>query len=736
MTLHEASEGQPLWQRLLRRLTTIQGKIILPFAILTWAVAAVGFYVVFGLVASSVDERLKNQLIEAGKVVSDSLAFQELDHIESARAVAFTVGLAEALEGGERERVAALALPAAAVRGVECLIVTDAQGQAVLHVLRQADGRFVIVAESLDPSGLWMVQAQVQARDPNALPERGVALHFYDNRYYYFTAIPVPLGDELVGVVVVGTSIDELVVRFNKTALAEVVIHVDGGRAAGAAFRLPGQPASEGVPLDELSITPQVYESALHSTKTTLIEDIRVRDYPFRVGHSSLRVADDIMGVFTVALPSSFVVEKQSTARGTYTALFAAGTLAVFVIGYVISRRITSPISRLVRTSRAVAEGDLEQRTGIVGTDEIGLLAATFDVMTERLADRTRALEETLGRLRAILSSIGDGVLLEDLEQNLIPLNAAAESMLQDMADSFLLSPLRELSTQSLEDIAEMQPNPWLLERRRFEVGRKMFSAQTAAVRTDDGELLGTVIVLRDVTVEVEAERLKDAFVAHVSHELRTPLTAIKGYSELLLAHAGGALDEDQRGFLETIHRHTEDLVAMISALLDFSEMEAGGGLRLQRRPTPLSGLIEEAAKKWRPQMEEKGLVFQVEIADNLPLVNLDARRLRYAIANLVRNAWQYTPEGGGVTLRLSECDGQLALDVTDTGAGIPPEDRKYLFSRFYRAPDASQDSGRGIGLGLFVARAIVEAHGGQIHVLSEEGMGSTFRMTLPPLET
>jgi signal transduction histidine kinase len=380
-------------------------------------------------------------------------------------------------------------------------------------------------------------------------------------------------------------------------------------------------------------------------------------------------------------------------------------------------------------------QGNLDQRTDIAGGGEGDTAAVTPGEMMGRSAERTRKLEEALGRMQAILSSIGDGVLLEDPEGYLIPLNRAAETMLKNIAANFLLGPLRELSAGDDEETSALQPGPWFVERRRFEVGKKVISAHSAAVRTDGGDPLGTMIVLRDVTAEAEAERLKDAFLAHVSHELRTPLTAIKGYSELMLIGATGSLNEDQRSFLKTIHRHTESLVTMINTLLDFSEMEAWDHLVLHRHPVQLSTLVEETAEDWRLEMGEKGLAFEVDIPPDLPLVDADERRLRWVVINLVRNAWQYTPEGGSVTLRLYARDGQVILDVADTGIGIAPKDQQKLFSRFYRVTNMPWGGTRGIGLGLYVTKAIIEGHGGEIRVSSEEGSGSTFSVILPALQ-
>ena len=731
----ELGEHPGLPQRLRHILAlNIRNKIVLPYLILTLAVAIVGTYVVTRLVASSLDERLTNQLLEAGRVVSDGLARREMDHLESARTIAFTAGLAEAVQAGDRDNTVALAQPVAAVRGVESLIIVDANGQEVLHMLQHDDGTFEFVEGQFDTAALWMVQSLLDAADPNGLPMRGLATHPADQRYYYLTALPIGLENRMVGVAVVGTSLDTLLPYFKITSLADVVIYLDGGRAVAATFTLGEPEADAAALLDDLSTTPALYESALHSAESTVGENVRIHGRSYRLARGPLRVGNDTLGVFAVALPSHFIVQAGATSRNTYALIFSAAMAAVILVGYVVSQLITRPLNSLVRTSQAVADGNLQQRTGIVSSDEIGILAETFDEMTGRLSERTRALEEAIGRMRAILSSIGDGVVLEDLEGKMNPLNAAAETLLEEMADNFALGPLRELSVESYDQVSEFQPSPWLLERRRFQVGKKVISAHSAAVRTDNGEHLGTVIVLRDVTAEAEAERLKDAFITHVSHELRTPLTAIKGYSELLLVTTCDALNEEQLGFLETISRHTDNLVAMINELLDFSEMEAGGRLGLRLRPILLITLLEEIADELRPQVMEKGLTLQVKTPESLPLVDADARRLRWAVINIVRNAWQYTPAGGSVTLRLSEHDGKVVIDVTDTGIGISPEDQQHIFTRFYRVTNVTADDVRGLGLGLYVTKAIVEAHGGKIQVFSKEGVGSTFSVILPAL--
>jgi len=445
------------------------------------------------------------------------------------------------------------------------------------------------------------------------------------------------------------------------------------------------------------------------------------------------------LAVLDVLLSSDVLLTSNVLNRGTYVLVFTIATGAVILLGYLVAQRITRPLATLIETSQSVAEGDLKRRTGIQRNDEIGTLATAFDQMTERLDERTLALQsslqvqrETASQMRSILSSIGDGVLIEDAQGNIIPLNQAATMMIEDMAAHFLSGPMRELSVLEQDRSLDAWVNPWLLESRRFQVANRIYTAHSATVGGGQGENLGTVVVLRDVTSEMEAEQLKDAFVAHVSHELRTPLTAIKGYTALLGATAGTALNQTQHNFLDRISRQTDNLVAMINALLDFSEVESGGRIGLRAELLELPALASEIYQEWQAEMEEKPLTFELEVADGLPKVSADFARLRWALINLVRNAHQYTDAGGTVTLRLFSEQNDVVFQVIDTGVGIAPEAQKRLFTRFYRVMQSHDDNVRGLGLGLYVTKTIVEAHGGSIQVTSEVGVGSTFTVTLP----
>ncbi len=727
-----------VFNTLLRFVSDIRGKIIVPYLILTFAVAVIGLYVVTRLASSSANERFNTYLVESGRAVLNGFASQEIDHLNAARTFALTDGVIEAMQAGDKETLSTLVLPAATTRGIDVLILVDAEGKTEFSALKR-DGQLVLVDYDFRTADVWLIDQLLEQRSPDASPVRAIGLHPVDGLYYYFTAAPIELEGKFAGVVMVGTALDTLLRNLNATSMAGLTVYLNDGQAIASTFTQNMLPEAQKALLAELSIPKDAYEDVLNSEPKVRIETMQISGLDYRLSRRPLVVGNDRLAVIDVVLPSDLLLDSNPLSRGMYVLVFTAAMGGVILVGYLVAQRITRPLFTLIKTSQAVAEGDLKQRTGIKRTDEIGTLATAFDQMTERLDERTLALQsslqvqrETASRMRSILFSIGDGVLLEDAQGDIVPLNQAASFMLEDMAARFRLGPMRELPMLEQERSLDAWVNPWLLESRRFQIANRIYMAHSAAVGSDDGANLGTVIVLRDVTAEMEAEQLKDAFVAHVSHELRTPLTAIKGYTALLGATAGTALTPTQHNFLDRISRQTDNLVAMINSLLDFSEVEAGGriGLRLQSLEFPT--LIKEIYEEWRPDMEEKPLTFTVEVADNLPRINADVARLRWALINLVRNALQYTDAGGKVTLRLFSTQNDVVFQVVDTGVGIAEEAQKRLFTRFYRVMQSHDDNVRGLGLGLYVAKIIVEAHGGSIGVSSEVGVGSTFTVTLP----
>jgi len=359
---------------------SIRFKVILPYLLLTLIVAVTGAYVVTRLVSNSLSERLSNQLLEAGRVVSDTLAHQEVKHLEAARMVAFTRGLGEALRERDGEQIVLLAKPAAGGLNVESLMVFDPEGREFLHLIKQTDGTIMDVSQPGRTSTLTIVQRILAENNPDSLPRRELTLDPVDGRYYYFSTIPVVSERHVVGTVVVGTSLNTLLPYLENTSLADVIIYGENGQAIVSSL---GSQGTEALFLRTISMPDKLYEETLTQDGIVRGEDFEADGRWYRLARAPLKVGDDRIGVFSVVLPLQFVVESGSTNRNNYIILYTLAMVAVILIGYFVARLIINPLYKLVRTSLANAGGHVTERTEIESKDEIGVLANTFDTMTE-----------------------------------------------------------------------------------------------------------------------------------------------------------------------------------------------------------------------------------------------------------------------------------------------------------------------------------------------------------------
>jgi len=225
-----------------------------------------------------------------------------------------------------------------------------------------------------------------------------------------------------------------------------------------------------------------------------------------------------------------------------------------------------------------------------------------------------------------------------------------------------------------------------------------------------------------------EADRLKDEFVALISHDLRTPLTSILGYLELTLEDE--ELTDMQRGYLDVVDRNARRLLGLVSDLLFVARLEAGQ-LDLQPSELDLAAVARQSVIEAEPRAAASGITITCE-TESVPPVSADKGRIFQLLDNLVSNAIKFTPDGGDVRVSVTSANGFVRLEVSDTGIGIPSEEQQRLFERFFRASAAFERQIQGTGLGLYIARAIVEAHGGEIGVESEPGRGTAFRIDIP----
>ncbi|HEY7063823.1 MAG TPA: ATP-binding protein [Chloroflexota bacterium] len=417
--------------------------------------------------------------------------------------------------------------------------------------------------------------------------------------------------------------------------------------------------------------------------------------------------------------------------------------LALLVVGvgaaWLLARSLAAPLVRLTASAGRIARGDYSAPSGVAaGADEIGALSRAFDVMRQRVADATGTLRDERDVRDAVLESTGDGILMVSQRGETAVANArwaalvggeglqaAASLRRADGGDPFAATAaawLGEPNRVAAADFERVGP-PY----RRF----RCYSAPVPHRGAAPG---GRIFVLRDVTREHEAERLRNAFLATVSHDLRAPLAAIAGYTDSLLRDDSWDR-QTHREFLEIIASSADTLTRLVDNLLDAATLEAGA-LRLEPEPVRVERIAERVVAQRRPLAATHDL--RLDIAPGLPLAHADPLRVEQVISNLVDNAIKYSPGGGPVAVRVSggERGAALVVAVSDHGVGLTAEQAARVFERFYRAADALHGAPRGIGLGLFLCKRLVEAQGGRIWVESVPGQGSTFRFTLPALGT
>jgi signal transduction histidine kinase len=362
-------------------------------------------------------------------------------------------------------------------------------------------------------------------------------------------------------------------------------------------------------------------------------------------------------------------------------------------------------------------------------------VAAGFS--SRRISSDALELQRTEAVQEALLDSTMEGICLTDPAGRILLANAPLQRISVELglpphgSVTDRLLTLADRTTEPIrfrERMAELAGHDAASEDE-FELSEsgRVFQGCTAPVRRPDGALVGRIWTLREVTADRRLERLRDAFVAAVSHELRTPLTSISGFLELLDDEE--ALSAPGRNYLAVIRRGTARLQGIVEDLLLVAQIEADR-LVLARGPADLADLAAAVVEDALPTAAEKGVELVLDVDGRLPL-EADAGRLRQVLDNLVSNAIKFTAGGGSVLVSASSSDGRRVLEVADTGIGIPHEEMGQLFSRFYRASTATRRAIPGTGLGLVIARAIVEAHGGTISLESREAEGTRVTVTL-----
>jgi signal transduction histidine kinase len=354
------------------------------------------------------------------------------------------------------------------------------------------------------------------------------------------------------------------------------------------------------------------------------------------------------------------------------------------------------------------------------------LKATNEKPFSQRASEQTRQLAKFLDENEAVLKDIDEGVVIFDLDGRAAAVNPAAARL--------LARPVRELVDRDISALAgeNVRVHHGQVQTLKLYQGDKVLLMSLAPVRDTSGQTICTVAVIHDSAHRAEVDRIRSDFVCLASHELRTPLSAVLGYIDMLREDVYGPLTNQQRGAVDRAAANTEQLVSLVNNLLDQAQIEAGG-LALNNVPFVPGKLVENVQTVMSMAARHKGLELTTHIADDMPgMLYGDFQRLCQILTNLVDNAIKFT-ESGAVHLQVYKpAEDRWALEVSDTGCGIPQEAQSYIFTPFRQGDDPMQREYRGAGLGLSIVQQLVALMDGEIRLESEVGKGSTFTVVLP----
>ncbi len=433
---------------------------------------------------------------------------------------------------------------------------------------------------------------------------------------------------------------------------------------------------------------------------------------------------DEILGVARVSLPLTVVESLVHRVTVSIITATAVAALLVILAAWIIARITTRPIRKLTAASRRITSGELGQKITIEAKDEVGELTHAFNEMSAKTKKLVEAISEDRAKLATILDNMTDAVIMIDSEGNISLANRAAEKLfnIKDAENKPLIEAVRD---HEVDELLRLCLRTAKTQAAQYESSISKRYLRAIAIPIAHS---GVLLLFQDLTELRNLQTTRRELIGNISHEFRTPLAGIKAMVETL---RDGAVDDKEaaRDFLTRIDSEVARLTQLVAELTELSRIETGKA-ELKKEPVNLNQLVEEVIAQLGPQAERQKIAIARDFAADLPSVPADKDRVRQVIANLVHNAIKFTRPGGRITITTRTLEGAVVVDIADTGIGIPKEDLARVFERFYKGDKAR--AGEGTGMGLAIAKHVVEAHGGSIWVESEEGKGSTFSFSMP----
>ncbi|MDJ0854275.1 MAG: ATP-binding protein [Desulfobacterales bacterium] len=452
---------------------------------------------------------------------------------------------------------------------------------------------------------------------------------------------------------------------------------------------------------------------------------------------TAMRDGERLIAVTRAALPVVFLDEQKQAIQWRMAGGGLVIAVLVGVISLLASRKISRPIEELRIGAEVFASGELERKLAIPETEELASLAEAMNEMADQLDRRIQTVVDQRNELETVLASMHEGVVAIDTAETIINMNQAAADMFESerekAAGRSVQEVVRNLELQNFVREALATDEAQESDISLFTPAETILNIHSSPIRDSEGQRIGTLLVMADVTKLRRLENMRRDFVANVSHEIKTPLTAIKGYVETLVNQEVDSKDDYER-FLGIINKHVNRLDAIVEDLLSLSRIERAVDIAespLDFTEARIGDIIQTAVQVLQNRADEKNI--SIDRRGEMDLkARVDATLIEQAILNLLDNAIKYSDNGSVVAIDVERRNGATGIHITDHGCGIAKNHLARLFERFYRVDKARSRQMGGTGLGLAIVKHIVQAHGGQVTVDSKPGRGSTFSVLLP----
>jgi two-component system phosphate regulon sensor histidine kinase PhoR len=436
-----------------------------------------------------------------------------------------------------------------------------------------------------------------------------------------------------------------------------------------------------------------------------------------------------VIGAVRVALPLTDVDDMVGSVVASIIVALLVTIILVIISGWLIARVFTRPVREVTEASKRIASGELNQRIDTGAMDETGELARSFNQMSVKLTEMVNRVTEDRARLSGVLDNIADGVIMTDNDGNIIMANEAIRTIFRVNSKALIDKPLIEkIHDHEIGELLNTCLETGTQQTVQFESSHYKRYIRAIAVPVNRDRTEGALLLFQDLTELRSLQTMRRELIGNISHDFRTPLAGIKAMVETLQS---GAIDDREiaNDFLSRIEGEVDRLTQMVAELTELSRIELGSS-ELNLAPADIRFLIDDAVNRLKSQAERKSIRITVRSETEVPDIIVDSERILQVLVNLLHNAVKFTGDNGKVDVSYTVEEDMIRINISDNGIGIAENDLPHIFERFYMA-DRSRTGG-GAGMGLAIAKHVIEAHKGKITVQSVEGKGSTFSIFLP----